>query len=230
MSVVRTARLTAGIAGLVVVAGMLTPPFDALADGSFAWHMVQHLAVMLVGVPLLLLGLYDAPWHRLMNKPAIAASAVLFQHWMLRALLWPPIGWAAMIAVLWYAHFSWLYAAALEHPAVHLFEHALFLMAAVLFWLPIVGNAAAPALNYPARLLYLFLALPQGALLAIALLAERTALYAPYVAKLGAARALVDQQNGAAVMWIGGGGTMFAALMIVAAAWAAREYSPAVNA
>jgi putative membrane protein len=230
MSSVRAVRAGAGFAGAFSIVAVLTPAFDGLADGSFAWHMVQHLVVMLAGVPLLLLGMYGAKWQQFLSKSTIATLARLARTGAVRLLLWPPIGWASMAAVLFYTHFSVLYSLALEHPAVHALEHALYVGAAVLFWLPVIGNAAQPALSYPARLLYLFLALPQGALLAIALLAERTALYAPYVAKLGVAGALADQQNAAAVMWIGGGGATFVALMIVAAAWAVREYAPAVPA
>jgi cytochrome c oxidase assembly factor CtaG len=211
-----------------VAIGVLIPPLDVVADRSFAWHMLQHVLLVFVAVPLLLLGAYDAPWQRWLSRDATIGLAKAAHGVVARVVLAPPTGWFALVAFLWIAHFSPLYAAALEHPAVHLFEHAAFVVTATLFWLPVIGNAAIPAMAYPARLLYLFLALPQGAFLGAALLSERFALYAPYVAQLGASGALADQRNAAAVMWIGGGCALFVALMIVAGGWAMRERAEAI--
>jgi len=71
--------------------------------------------------------------------------------------------------------------------------------------------------------LYLFLALPQGALLALAIGSARAPLYAHYAALMPPAVALADQANGAAVMWIAGGFIVFVAFLSTFAAWAARE-------
>jgi cytochrome c oxidase assembly factor CtaG len=190
--------------------------------------MLQHVALVFVAVPLLLLGLYDAPWQRWFSRSATKWIAKRSRSGFAQLALAPPVGWFALVAFLWIAHFSPLYTAALEHPAIHFLEHAAFVGAATLFWLPVIGNAAFPAIAYPARLLYLFLALPQGAFLSAALLSERFPLYAPYVSQLGVAGALADQQNAAAVMWIGGGCALFIALMTVATGWAMRGRAAAI--
>jgi cytochrome c oxidase assembly factor CtaG len=127
------------------------------------------------------------------------------------------------------AHFSPLYNAALEHPAVHVVEHALFLTAAFLFWGAVVQVGYAPRpVPYPARVLYLFLAIPQGAFLGLAIYAARGVLYPHYAHVHNAITALADQQNGGAVMWIAGGFVMFAAFMLTVGAWAMSERA-AVN-
>jgi cytochrome c oxidase assembly factor CtaG len=129
--------------------------------------------------------------------------------------------------MLWASHFSGLYEAALEHPAVHVLEHVLYVSAAMLFWASVVQVGYTPRpVPYPARMLYLFLAIPQGAFLGLALYAARRPLYAHYVHVQAPAVALLDQQNGGAVMWIAGGLLLFIAFMCTAGAWAAAERAP----
>ncbi|HVS86563.1 MAG TPA: cytochrome c oxidase assembly protein, partial [Gaiellaceae bacterium] len=49
-------------AGVAVVLLALEPPFDGWADTSFALHMSQHVLLMTVAPPLLVLG---RPWPRM---------------------------------------------------------------------------------------------------------------------------------------------------------------------
>jgi cytochrome c oxidase assembly factor CtaG len=217
-------RIAAFVTGTAIVAIALLPFADAMADRSFAAHMVQHLALTLVGPPLILCG---APLLLLVAvpPPASARRITAFAHGTLgRALFAPVTGWLTFVALLWIAHFSPLYNAALEHPAVHMLEHALFLTAAFLFWGVVVQVGYAPRpVPFPARVLYLFLAIPQGAFLGFAIYAARGVLYPHYAHLQSAVTALADQQNGGAVMWIGGGFLMFAAFMLTAGAWAMSE-------
>ncbi len=79
------------------------------------------------------------------------------------------------------------------------------------FWLPVIAPPPLRPWSYPARLLYLAVALPQGALLGMALTSAREPLYPHYVAITGSyAAALADQRNAAAIMWIAGGLVVFA--------------------
>jgi cytochrome c oxidase assembly factor CtaG len=210
--------------GLLLLALAFFPAADALADRSFLWHMAQHLMLMLIVPPLLLLG---APLLLL-----VAATPRTFAAAIARAahsppglaLLAPVTGWLGFVFVLWVTHFSPLYESALEHPVLHALEHALFFGSGLLFWNAVVQVGYAPRpVAYPARMLYLFLALPQGAFAAFAIGASRHALYAHYAATLGPAAALNDQRAGADLMWIAGGFLLFCAFMIEAATWAAVE-------
>jgi putative copper resistance protein D len=60
-------------------------------------------------------------------------------------------------------------------------------------------------LSHPARILYLFLAMPAMAFLGLALVSANHVLYPTYARVEGIARALGDQQMAGALMW---GGTM----------------------
>ncbi len=218
------ARIMPFVAGVLLIAAALSPPVDAMAERSFAVHMAQHVVMLLIAPPLVLLG---APLLLIVAVPSSAAARRMtgFAHGAFgRALFAPITGWLLLVAVLWGTHFSPLYQAALTYPAVHVLEHLLYLFAAFLFWSAIVQVGYAPlAVPYPARMLYIFLAIPQGAFLGLAIYAARGVLYPHYLAVRGFSSALADQQNGGAVMWIAGGFLLFLAFMLTAGAWAASE-------
>jgi putative copper resistance protein D len=208
-------------AGLVVVGASLLGPIDALADASLAWHMVQHLALVTVAAPLLLLG---APLRLAMAalppRPAGALARVL-NSTPLRVLTHPAFAWLQFTVVLYGTHFSPLYEAALENEAVHIVEHALYMASALIFWTPLLAVAPAPhAPPHPVRLLALFLALPMSAFLGFAFYVTQHVLYAHYAAHAGA---LDDQMNAGAVMWLAGSAPLLLALLWCVADWGARE-------
>ncbi|MGD1067435.1 MAG: cytochrome c oxidase assembly protein [Vulcanimicrobiaceae bacterium] len=207
--------------GLVVIGGALVGPMDDLADASFTWHMVEHLLLMGLGAPLLVLG---APLRvALASLPPRPASTLA------RVLRSAPIGWLTnpmvalvlFLAVMYGTHFSPFYEASLENAAVHAAEHALYLSAAFLFWTAILAVAPAPhAATHPLRILTLILAMPTTGFLGFAFYVARHPLYAHYAAMPGA---LADQRDAGTVMWLGGGLPLFVALLWCGADWGARE-------
>jgi putative membrane protein len=213
--------IVAFASGLALLAIALTGPADELADRSLTWHMIQHLVLVGVAAPLLLLG---APLRLALGALAAGPAAALVRALNalpLRALVHPAIAWLQFAFVLNAAHFSPLYEAALEHPPIHAFEHALFLGSALVFWTPLLAVAPAPhAPPHPVRLLALFAALPMSAFLGFLFYATRHVMYAHYALHPGA---LADQMHAGAVMWVGGGLPLFVALLGCVAAWGARE-------
>ncbi len=210
--------LVAAVAcGIVALFG----PLERLADRSFAWHMAQHL-VLIMAIPLLVL--WSQPFSLVRRLLGDARTVALVRSTRpLHLIAFPPVALAIFLATLWGTHFSHVYEAALDATAVHAAEHALYLFAGFVFWLPVLTVAPLRPNAYPVRLLYLIVALPQGALLAIALGAERMPLYPHYAQLMPTAQALADQQNAAAVMWIAGGLAIFVAMLATMATWAARE-------
>jgi putative membrane protein len=218
-------RVLAFVSGCALLTASLLPWADARGETSFAFHMLQHMVMLLVAPPLILLGgplllAVAVPPHAFARRIAGFANAP-FGH----ALLSPITAWLVYVFVLWGAHFSPLYELALDHPAFHMLEHVLFIGSAFLFWNAIVQVGYAPRpVPYAGRMFYLFLAIPQGAFLGFALNATRSVLYPHYSAALGSAQAaLADQHNGADAMWLLGGFLLFAAFMCTAGAWAAAE-------
>jgi cytochrome c oxidase assembly factor CtaG len=106
--------------------------------------------------------------------------------------------------VLWGIHFTWIYEASLHNNGLHALEHVVLLVTALLFWMPIVRADPAPSgLSYPARILYLFVAMPAMAFLGLTIVSSRKVLYPTYAHAEGVARALADQRAAGAIMWAG---------------------------
>jgi putative copper resistance protein D len=219
-------RVAAFVTGVAVIGAALAGPFDRYAGMFFSFHMVQHLLLTLVAAPLVLLG---APVLVVRSAGPPALRRVLTRAVrgpVIRAAQFPLAAWGLFAAVLWGSHYSGLFEAALEFPAVHVLEHLLYLGAALLFWFPVVG--AEPShwrLSHPARLLYLFAAAPLNAFLALSLYQSARVLYPHYeiLARLAGRSALADQQAGGAVMWIFGGLVMLVSIIGVAASWARHD-------
>ena len=216
-------RVASFVFGAALIGVALSSPVDTLAERSFAAHMAQHVALMLIAPPFVLLGAPLLLAVAVPSRDAARAVAGVGNYPAIHALFAPAVGWLLFVGVLWGAHFSSLYEGALEHAWVHGLEHVLFLSAAFLFWLPVVQVGYVPRpVSFPARILYLVLMFPQGAFLGLAIYGSRHVLYPHYVLTQGAA-AMSDQQNGGAIMWIAGGFIMFAAFMLVVASWAHSE-------
>ncbi|MGH7736256.1 MAG: cytochrome c oxidase assembly protein [Candidatus Tyrphobacter sp.] len=217
-------RRSAWLCASAFVAGAtVAPPFDRLADASFAWHMLQHLILFFI-VPLLaLLGRPFDLFVALAGKARTASFVVRTKP--LHVLGSIPVAYAALLIAFWGTHFSPLYDLALRNEAVHVCEHALYVLMGTLFWLPVLAPPPLVPLPYPVRVFYLFACLPQSALVGAILFSARAPLYAHYAAIAGPVRALAQQHDAAAIMWIGGGLLLLCAMLSTMHAWAMREAS-----
>jgi putative copper resistance protein D len=215
------------MAGLGVLILALASPIERYDTTLFSVHMVQHLLLTLVAAPLLVLA---APITLLLR---VSSSAVR-RRWILpvlhsrfvRVVSHPLVAWCAFAAVMWFAHFSTLFDAALEDEMLHRLEHVLFLTTALLFWWPVIGADPSPhRLSYPARVFYLALGMPLSSFLGLVIYSADTVLY-PHYATLRrewGPTALEDQALAGGVMWAGGDVAFVVAIVLVVAAWLRHE-------
>src|SRR5215216_7949012 len=114
-------------------------PLDAMSDVLFSAHMVQHMILILVAAPLLVMS--DFPLAFLWALPRTWAqslgyrlnrSQTLSRFW--RVFSSPVSAWFLFTISLWVWHASTLYEAALEDKTVHTMEHLEFLVTSMLFW------------------------------------------------------------------------------------------------
>jgi putative membrane protein len=198
----REACFAAGLAGLAAALLALD------AGRSLTAHMAQHLALVFVAAPLLVLGSPLA-----LGLRATGARRALRAAWIAR----PGVGWAALAAVMGTAQLPAVYGAVARHPLLHVAEHVVWLAAAVLFWRVVAGADPVPRRPGPiGRLLYLLLfSAPMGATGAWLMWSS-----APWYA----GHSLADQRDAGALMLVGGG--LALATATVAFAWAAivREH------
>ena len=136
-------RLARFLGGLVTVYLAIASPIDAFAGLLLQVHMLQHLLLMTIAAPLLLLGAPAMPrcsWpaaalreerarsvSRLAGVPAVRGRAAPSGHVLV-----------TFVAATWLWHLPALYQLALRSPGWHAAEHATFLATALLFWWPVV--------------------------------------------------------------------------------------------
>jgi putative membrane protein len=217
--------------GLAALAVALAPPLSSLDDELFSAHMAQHVLLLAVAPPLLLLG---RPW------PALARTLPLrlrraAAHGVLRLLARPRLRatWRGLtgttaaqvlfVGTLAVWHLPALFDATLRSTAVHVLEHTTFLATGLLLWSHLVDSPPVRSrLGYPARALHATVAMGAGWLLAIALALASAPLYEAYVrlpARPGGISALGDQHLAAGIMWVPGSIPFTVAILLFAYHW-----------
>ena len=222
-----TRRSVAFAAGLLALAVALLSPIEAYEGTLFSVHMVQHMIIELVAAPLLLLGAPATVALRAASPSVRRRLLVVLHSRVVAVVTYPLLAWVLFAAVNWGWHFSTgAYDAALENEPIHYLQHASFLVAALLFWWPIIGlDPSRWRLPYPLRLFYLFLAMPQNSFLGVALMSATTVLYPHYATlqRTWGPTPLADQSVGGIIMWVFGDVVFLIAMGAVVAAWIRAE-------
>ncbi len=207
------------VAALVFLFVSLTRPLHDLSDYFlFSAHMVQHMLLMMVVPPLMLLGLPAWLVRPLLRPRGIAAVT--------RFLTSPLIAFAIynVVFVIW--HVPFMYNAALEDHDIHIVQHLMFIATATMMWWPVVNPVPELArMPGPVQILYLFaIGLPASVVSAFIALSEDVVYpfygRAPRVFELSA---LEDQQLGGMIMWVPGMILLWAAITVVFFRWARFE-------
>jgi cytochrome c oxidase assembly factor CtaG/ferredoxin len=134
-----TWRAISFFAGLATVWLAIASPLDVLGNWLLLAHMAQHLLLMSVAPPLLLLGAPVVPllrsiprsWMREGLGPLFTSRAV---HAVARFLTHPATGWITMNLAYIGWHVPAAYELALRSPGWHEVEHGCFLFTSLLFW------------------------------------------------------------------------------------------------
>jgi len=190
-------RLAAFMSGVFLLWAIMGSPLAALDHELLTFHMVQHLLLMTVAAPLILLG---APLVALLDGIHVPRKA----HRLGRFLTHPVFCWLASTVTVIGWHVPVLFALGMRSERWHVAEHGSFFAAGLLFWWPVVqpwpSLAAWPRWSVP---LYLFLAtLPCDALSAFLAFCGRV-VYPHYLHAQGIFEPspLGDQEIAGALMW-----------------------------
>lgn len=223
---VRVREAASFAAGWLVLALALLGPADTWAARSFAAHMAQHEALMLVAAPLLVHGRPLAAWSWIMAPTVHAAMHRLFTRSAWR------YGWHActrplgatvlQLAALFAWHVPPWFDHAVTHAGVHALQHTSFLAAALCFWWAMRtgraprGDAALAASGVAIACIFVTM-LATGALGALLALAPRPWYHAYGEGAPWGFSALEDQQLGGLLMWVPGGTAYLLAGLVHAA-------------
>lgn len=226
----RLASFLCGLASLWIAIGS---PLDAFADVLLSTHMVEHLILMSLVPPLLLIGMPVVPLLRGLPQPVcrhIAGPLIRFSPLggLVRWLTRPVVAWLSMnlLFLLW--HIPSAYDFALEHEGWHDIEHLCFLCSSLLFWWCVLRPWPAPRHSHNwGVLLYLVSADMTNTVLSAFLAFCNRTVYPFYVDHPNPFQIapLPDQVLGAVIMWVIGS----LAFLIPAAAITFGLLQPAAN-
>ena len=208
--------------GLASAFAVLVGPLDHLSGELFLAHMTQHVVLILVAVPLVLLGAPVVPIMRgvpraLRRRALIPLLKLRLVRAFLRLISQPLVAWALFIVAFLGWHHPLAFEAATASEAMHVLEHASFAIGAYLFWWNVVDPLPLKAnLTYLARVPYIFITVVPNFALAAFLTYARDAWYEAYQASatLYGMTPLQDQQLGGVIMWIPGSFIIGTALVI----------------
>jgi putative membrane protein len=207
-NVIGVQRLAEFLAGLLVVWVAVSSPLATLDHQFLTAHMVQHLLLMTIAAPLMLLGapvvavLQGLPSHAVHSVSRLLGNRKLQK--LGRIIAHPAFCWFAGTGTVIAWHIPALFQVGMRSENWHAVEHASFLAAGLLFWWPVIvpWPSVARWCEWSAPL-YLFLAtLPCDALSAFLTFCNRV-VYPHYQS---APRAYVlspldDQAMAGALMW-----------------------------
>lgn len=199
-------------AGLATLWLAIASPLDVLGGLLLSAHMVQHLALMSVAPPLLLLGSPTVPLLRGLPRPFVQhAVGPLISAKPVKALarfvLHPVTGWLSMnIAYLGW-HTPAAYELTLRSQSWHEVEHACFFVTSLLFWWTVLQPWPSRAVwSRWAMIPYLIAADLVNTALSAFLAFSGRVIYPTYAAapRLFGISALNDQVAAGAFMWVAG--------------------------
>ena len=217
-------RRASFVSGIVVLFLALQSPLDPLGDTYlFSAHMAQHLLLILIVPPLLILGISEPGARAWLRHSCIAKPE--------RILGNPYVAWFAGVSTMTVWHIPLFYNFALAHENVHVLQHLSFLVTATIFWWPVLHPLPERRLNTGLAVAYLFAAAAENSILGIILTFMPVGYYPAYVHPqdaYGASSLIrngwgispeIDQQLGGLLMWVPGCSVYFVAILALIARW-----------
>jgi putative membrane protein len=218
-------------AALLVLVVALSSPLDGLAEQLFWAHMTQHVLLMLVAAPLIVIA---RPWNQLWRCLPLQARRPLARglsqgggtaplRGASRFLGTPVTSFALFSVVLLGWHLPAMFDATLRSSALHEIEHTMFFLTAILFFKQVIPSPPLRiSLNAPQRVIYAIGAMVVSWVLAIVLALAQQPLYAHYAherARPGGLSALGDQHVAAGIMWVPGSITFLVVVFVYVHRW-----------
>lgn len=201
-------RACAFAAGWTVLALSLIGPLDRWAAASLAAHVSQHMLLMTVVPPLMLLGLPGVVLIGLLPSRAARVLTRPMNRWR-QAGFWrrlSSLGGATLIqaAVMWGWHLPAAMALALHSDAVHWLMHLSFLAVGLWFWAALLHGVREPRYGAGMSAIAIVGSMISMGLLGALMTFADTPRYPTYIehAQQFGYSALEDQQLAGLIMWV----------------------------
>ena len=211
-------RSLAFFAGLAVIVIATESSVGAYDDVLFSVHMVQHLLLIMVAPPLLVVGRPVTLLLHASRNPLHRWTITVIRSRVVTALTCPPVAATIYAVTIIGTHLTGFMNLTLQHEHVHDAEHVLYLVVGYLYFLPLIGSEPIRwKMSFPTRVLMLALTMPVDTFVGVVLIQANHELFAAYAdtGRTWGPSLLSDLHTGGAIMWIGGDAIMFALLLCV---------------
>jgi putative membrane protein len=185
--------------GIVLIFAALLSPMTLFGDNyMFSVHMIQHLILVLLVPPLLLVGIPPWLFRLAFRYPGVERVVSI--------VTWPIVAALLLNVNLWLWHAPGIFLGMMSNPYLHTLANILYLVTGLFFWWPLLNPllAEGQGLSLGGKLAYIFFSDMPMMLLG----AGMTFMQPLYTMRMGTSLhriSAADQQLGGLLMWVGGG-------------------------
>jgi cytochrome c oxidase assembly factor CtaG len=225
----RTAAFLLGLAAIAVATQSSVGVYD---DVLFSIHMIQHLLLIMVAPPLLIFGRPVTLLLHAARNPLHTRIKQVLRSPLVSGLTWPPVAVTLYAAVVVSTHLTPLMNLVLENEAVHDAEHALYLVAGYLYFLPVVGSEPVRwRLSVFGRYLLLLITMPVDILVGVVLMLVPRELFPAYarVDRMWGPSLVTDLHQGGLIMFAGSDLVMAVLAVILAVSFVRTSGAPGTS-
>lgn len=208
--IISTASAISFAAAIITLVLALMSPIDAISSVLFSVHMIQHLLLILVAAPLLVLAAPDMAllwalprsWRQGYGRFCTRFGGALNNQNGHSVV--PLLVTLLATGVLWLWHLPALYDLAVANEAIHYSEHVAFVVTAALFWATVLRLRPRDHQGNGLRILYVFGMALQGSVLGALLTIASKPLYQSHkqIPPDWLLTPLLDQKLAGVIMWV----------------------------
>lgn len=219
-------RISAFVGGMAALFVALVSPVHGLSEALFSAHMAQHVLLVMIAAPLLVLSRPGTAALLALSVPASRALSGRMLHRAWGFITQPASAWLLHALALWLWHLPWLYEATRTRELAHALQHASFFGTAYVFWWVVLRRQPdkRSSLGHGLGIVLLFtFAFVSGLLGALMTFATQP-WYPTYALTswMWGLTAIEDQQLAGLIMWIPTGVIYTAAALALQVRWLAE--------
>lgn len=211
------------VVGWILLFIALVGPVEHWAHISLAGHMTQHMILLAVAPPLLLLARPMPQFMQALTLPVRRRIGPWLGNIYSVSGRTPVLAFIAHGLVIWFWHLPMPYQLALDYWLIHDLEHLLFFTTGLWFWWSLIapGRLGLPGFGLASVLAVLTL-MHTGMLGALMTFAPHL-LYPEHPAGFAGFDQLSDQQLAGLLMWVPGGLIYTIAALTLTSLWLTRQ-------
>ena len=189
------------ITGISLGAVITVGPVAHAAIHTFWIHMIQHIGLMMLISPMLVLGAPIAVAQNSKQPRLRSLTQATLSGRSAKLLFNPTFGFLLFLTVLVSTHFSPLADAGMRNPNVHCLELILFIVGGFIYYYPVMeGNPTPVHVPYSTRVLSLFAMMLPETMVGFFLYSGNRLLHA-LPDGMNMSTGVNDQHTGGAIMW-----------------------------